>query len=256
VLAPPPPVPTTAPAAAPIPTPAAAGTGLRAEPVLLGAVDGAESLQGTTGLDGAGVVVLAANGIDSLDGTAALDVDGVVLRAVNAVDSLRGLDAGGDARASSWRSTPTAASTDAAAPQPITTQALRTADGVRLEFEQQGHRAWISVGVADGVRGLRVTLDDGRPAPAWLRVDPSGFVRIDRPAGVEQLRLRVTLIDEHGAARSERVEIDFSTGRVRPLTDPVPVGPRAAAPSFSEQLQRAARPAVAPRETQLSERVG
>ncbi|MDH6593098.1 hypothetical protein M2165_002987 [Variovorax sp. TBS-050B] len=260
VLAPPPPVPTTAPApapaTAPAPAPAAAGTGLRAEPVLLGAVDGAESLQGTTGLDGAGVVVLAANGIDSLDGTAALDVDGVVLRAVNAVDSLRGLDAGGDGRAPSWRSTPVASSADAAAPQPIAAQALRTADGVRLEFEQQGDRAWISVGVADGVRGLRVTLDDGRPAPAWLRVDPSGFVRIDRPAGVDQLRLRVTLIDEHGTARSERVEIDFSTGQVRRLTDPAPDGPRAAAPSFSEQLQRAARPAVAPRETQLSERVG
>jgi hypothetical protein len=75
-------------------------------------------------------------------------------------------------------------------------------------------------------------------------------VAIDRSADVEQLRLRLTIVPQRGATRSEVIEFDFNSGQMRTIggreadrTTRTPTRPRADAhvPDFSTQLEAAAR---------------
>jgi hypothetical protein len=212
------------------------------------AADGAQSLAGTAPLGGGrGAVISAVNAVRTLDGTELSAVRGVVMEAVEAIDSLRSIDAPDGARASWGQAAAWIRGTglDRGAETPVTAS-LHVGDDLALALSVRGDHAWLTATADGALRGLRVTLGDGRPVPAWVQVDPDGFVNIDRPAGVELLRLRVTVMDARGTVRSELIEIDFNAAELRRSADPSgdqqALPPPVPVPSFSKQLAHAVRP--------------
>ncbi|WP_218510280.1 DUF4347 domain-containing protein [Variovorax sp. dw_308] len=83
---------------------------------------------------------------------------------------------------------------------------------VILEMNTDGHQ--ILIGVDDAstgkapVRRVSATLADGRPLPGWIRVDPSGLILIDPPAGTERISLRITVERRNGETHVHNVDID------------------------------------------------
>ncbi|MBS0343061.1 MAG: tandem-95 repeat protein, partial [Proteobacteria bacterium] len=218
------------------------GARIEVDPTVLQAVNGARSLQGTTTLTGALPAVLqSANGVDSLNGTPVLGVGGVVLQAVNGVFPLGGSASydrvGGDLGRD-----------DSGADKG---SSLHTTSGMQIELSAHRQDVRISLSRGPGVREVRATLPDGRALPSWVHLDPSGLLMIERPLDVEQLRLRLTTVPEHGPARSRVIEIDFNSGQMREVNDRQPrakpaagSGPRAqlGVPDFLAQLETATRP--------------
>jgi len=113
-----------------------------------------------------------------------------------------------------------------------------------LELSGDRRQLWLSVQTEGAVRAIGARLADGRALPSWVRMDGNGFLAIDRPADVQRLRLRLTLVPERGAPRSVTVELDFDSGQMR-IVGGRPGQPGAAhrsvaAPDFAAQLDDAA----------------
>ncbi|MBS0454413.1 MAG: tandem-95 repeat protein [Proteobacteria bacterium] len=188
---------------------------IEVEPTVIQAVNFARFLNGTTTLgEVSGVVLKATNGVDSLDGTPSLPAHGAVLAAVNGVDPLNG-SASYDRLASSTveRTLLLAGRGDSTHLGFVST--LHAGNGLVLQATGDGQQVWVSVGGADNVREIRATLPNGQALPGWARMDSRGFLVIDRPAGVDQLRLKVTVVPERGATRSQVIELDFNSGQMR-----------------------------------------
>ena len=220
------------------------GAHIEVEPTLLQAVNGVSSLGGTTVLSTiSGPVLQAVDGLQPLNGTTPLGADTAVLQAVNGADSLNGgrwSGRPGSTAMGDWRDP---ANLDVVS-------SFSTASGLTLELSRDRQQIWVSMSAGPGVREIRVTLANGGDLPPWVSTDGRGFLAIDRSADVEQLRLRLTVVPEKGAPRSQVIEFDFNSGQMRVIgsgeadrTTRPPGSPRAdvQVPDFSAQLEAAAR---------------
>lgn len=61
---------------------------------------------------------------------------------------------------------------------------------------------------------------DGKALPSWIRVDGHGHIAIDRPAGADLLRLRITVERRGGPASTHVIEIDSNVNEMRAVGEP------------------------------------
>ncbi|MFC5609365.1 tandem-95 repeat protein [Variovorax soli] len=188
---------------------------VNAEPTVVQAVNSARSLGGTRELTAlSGVVLQAVNGVDSLDGTAYLGEEGAVLQAVNSVSPLYGSASYDRLDTSMEREL---LSIDATGPRAEVVSSLRLGDGLSVEFTAGRQQVSVELTSGEPVREVRATLADGRPLPPWMRMDSRGYLLMDRPAAVEQVRLRFTVVKQNGASVTHTIEIDFNAGELRQI---------------------------------------
>lgn len=168
---------------------------------------------------------------------------------INGLQDLRGTGSSGfDARP--WQQVMhPIADRDRQASVPLSS--LTGADGLRLDLISFGPQVWITLDAQSGVRELRATLADGKALPAWVRVETKGVLVIDRPAGVESLRLRLTVVHQRGQASVQTIEVDFNSGQMRRVGEAEATGAagrpsrqggaaQALALDFAAQVQQAA----------------
>jgi len=246
------------------PRPFADAKGLVAEPAVVIAVNGQNWLGGTPSIVGAsGVVLQAVDGVASLGGLNTLTSRGIVVAAVDDLQPLGSIDTRDAGHKGDWLRARTAPSLEAA---PGRIASLNLGNDVQLEMTQQGERVWIEA--LGNVRELRATLAGGGAVPPWVHVDRRGFVAIDRPADSERLRLRIIVVPQRGATRSQVIEFDFNSGQMHNVDgsrrDQGRMGGgrasvhgpgMASVPDFGTQLERAASRPLA-QDAQLLEALG
>lgn len=91
-----------------------------------------------------------------------------------------------------------------------------------LELSGNQRQIWVSVGghLGNAVREIRVTLPDGKGAPAWVNLDRErGVLVIDRQADSDLLRLRLTFVTKAGEQRARVIEIDLNAGQMREVRE-------------------------------------
>ncbi|HSV59148.1 MAG TPA: TolC family protein [Variovorax sp.] len=219
------------------------------------AVNAIDSLHGTPSIDAEGAVLKAVNGVKSLSGTQVLRADGAVLQAVNGVDSLGGIDQGG--QSALQRHFDASRSQDGFDASGAMTS-LRLPGNVHLELYTRGAQSWIDVSEASAsgksdITHVNASQVDGKALPSWIRVDGHGYIAIDRPAGADLLRLRITVERRGGVAMTHVIEIDSNANEMRAVGEPAKGkgadkaqagGKRAAAAAsmdFAGQLAQASR---------------
>ncbi|MEJ8847254.1 DUF4347 domain-containing protein [Variovorax rhizosphaerae] len=127
---------------------------------------------------------------------------------------------------------------------------------VILEMQTRGRQIWIGVDdTLDTARSpilrVAVTLADGSPLPPWIRVDASGLILIEAPAGTELIGLRITVLRRNGETHTHTVDVDASANQLLDRTATAPQrsanGTRADAKhidhprDFATQLAQASR---------------
>ncbi|MGC5702607.1 tandem-95 repeat protein [Pseudomonas sp. NFXW11] len=193
-----------------------------------------------------GAVCRVVNEIDHLAGIEALPEKGVVLQATHALSALHGIN---EHRVHDTRSNPASLLHRGLEWNPMASatdilSSLRPASGPHLELLGQGNDFWLTAsGDGEAGRIVRVELEGARALPEWIRSD-QGTVFINRPANVEQLRLRVTTVSPAQRMTSRVIEIDLLSGQMRDVHDtPIrsvgKIAASTAALPFNAQLERA-----------------
>ncbi|MDX3988064.1 MAG: tandem-95 repeat protein, partial [Achromobacter sp.] len=226
--------------------------------VLIRAVNGLGSLDGTPDLQqSGGAVLLAVNGVNSLDHLGSFTGVGAVLQAVNDIDSLNGIDDIG-ARSGLHQLLGSGLGGGLGDGQAVLST-LPLGAGLQLDLVGRGDQLLFIVNGGDGKADMRITLANGAALPGWVQADGRGLLLINRPAGMETLSLRLTPRSGPGAGVGRVITLDFLSGTMReqrapadpvlrPQTTPdAKPGASLAAPErlagapFSVQLAQAAR---------------
>ncbi|MGV2866246.1 Ig-like domain-containing protein [Achromobacter sp. AGC39] len=230
----------------------------KVDSVLIQAVNGLASLDGTPDLQqSGGAVLLAVNGVNSLDHLGSFTGVGAVLQAVNAIDPLNGIDDRG-ARGGLHQLLGSGLGGGLGDGQAVLST-LPLGQGLQVDLVGRGDQLLFIVNGGDGKADMRITLANGAALPGWVQADGRGLLLINRPAGMETLSLRLTPRSGPGAGVGRVITLDFLSGTMReqrapadpvlrPQTTPdakpgasLTTPERLAGAPFSMQLAQAAR---------------
>ncbi|MEJ8855830.1 tandem-95 repeat protein [Variovorax robiniae] len=101
---------------------------------------------------------------------------------------------------------------------------------VVLEMQTRGRQIWIGVDDTldtgrSPIQRVDVTLADGRPLPPWIRVDASGLILIEAPAGTEMIGLRITVLRRSGESHTHTVDVDTGADQLQQRATAAPQRP-------------------------------
>ncbi|KNY08164.1 hypothetical protein AKG08_22030 [Achromobacter piechaudii] len=192
----------------------------QAESLLIQAVNGLDSLNGTPDLTeaGTGAVLAAVDGVNSLDSLGSFKTQGAVLQAVNDIAPLRGSDGLG-ARGGLHHLLGSALGGGLADGQSVLST-LPLGGGLQLDLLGRGDQLFFIINGGVGAAGMRITLANGAALPDWVQTDGRGVLVINRPAGMESLSLRLTPQSGPGAGVGRVISLDFLSGTMRELRAP------------------------------------
>ncbi|MEM9358715.1 MAG: cadherin-like domain-containing protein, partial [Pseudomonadota bacterium] len=187
-----------------------------------------------------GAVLDALNAINGINPNSGIDVDGIILAATNDIASLHGLDTASNRLSDSriWEllayadehgSTLTGFNVEG-----LTGFSLRlglldnfagTSDKDQVIIEALVREKVLMVQVSNNVSDdaktiveYRFSRADGSPIPAWLDRVGSTLLLGERPADVEQLKLRIEVIYSDGTSESRAVKIEANSGEIQPFS--------------------------------------
>jgi VCBS repeat-containing protein len=189
----------------------------RASPVILDAVNGVRSLNGTPSLDPNIPVLAAVNGIDALSGTQPLS------GAVHPINSVvRYLDRFSIMKSEVDRMFENRFdATDIQRPEGFSVRTLTAADHqMVMESIVRSHVLYLELRDegTDGtppITEYQLRTRDGKPLPDWIWFDARGLAIIERPAGVDELRLVAIGIRADGHRIEIPVIIQGATGEIQ-----------------------------------------
>ncbi|WP_447932205.1 Ig-like domain-containing protein [Sphingopyxis fribergensis] len=185
--------------------------------VILDAVNGMRSLNGTPGLDTNIPVLTAVNGIDRLNGTDALsDARHPINAVVRALDRFSVLRSDVD-RLFDNRFDPSgvqgiegfSARTVGGADRQLVVESIVRGNVIYLELRDEG------AGDTPPIVEYQLRTRDGKPLPDWIRFDARGLAIIERPVDAEQLRLIAIGIRADGSRIEIPVIVQGSTGEIQ-----------------------------------------
>ena len=106
--------------------------------------------------------------------------------------------------------------------------AARGETGPHINVETMVRDRVLAISVGSGadpgepLADVRITLVDGAPLPAWLRVEGKGFAVGKVPGGIERIDLTITSTFASGATSQRSVTIRTDRGTILPLAAPRP----------------------------------
>jgi hypothetical protein len=228
--------------------------GGEAQSVLIQAVNGLGSLNGTPDLlaAGGGAVLRAVNGVNSLDAVGTVGGLGAVLQGVNEIAPLNGHNDMG-ARGGLHQLLGSALGGWQGDGHSVLST-LPLGGGLHLDLVGHGDQLFVIINAGDATAGMRITLANGAALPAWVQADGRGVLVINRPAGMEALSLRLTPRSGPDAGVGRVITIDFLSGTMREQRAPAGAALRPeTTPEAKSGAAAAGRLAGAPFAAQLAQ---
>ncbi|WP_177175901.1 Ig-like domain-containing protein [Sphingopyxis sp. YR583] len=225
----------------------------RARPIILDAVNGVRSLNGTPLLDTRAPVLAAVNGIDALNGTRSLtDTAHPINSVVRYLDRFTIMKSDIDRMFENRFD-----ATDIQRPEGFSVRTLTTDDHqMVLESIVRSHVIYLELrdeagGGTPPITEYQLRTRDGKPLPDWISFDARGLAIIERPADADELRLVAIGIRADGHRIEIPVLIQGATGEIQ-LDAPVAKREIGAAAPLGDIMAKASTSSLSETEKLLS----